>query len=221
MSSPTQNSKQRYFNREISWLAFNWRVMEEAQNTNYPLLERLRFLSISANNLDEFYMVRVAGLRTQAIAGMPALSLDGYTPMRQLQKIRVRAKQLIAEQQKQWKQLQSELFDAGIKVKSVKKLTKGEAKTLRTFYLGEILPLLTPLAIDPAHPFPFIPNLGFGLALALKHKARGDKRKAIVTLPTHVPRFIGLSRNSNGEVCSYVVLEDVLKEYAHELFPSF
>jgi len=182
-NEPTTDT--RYFNREISWLAFNTRVLEEAKNANYPLLERLRFLSISANNLDEFYMVRVAGLRTQVIAGLGARSLDGLTPDEQLRKIRKRTKKLSLEQQAQWKSLRKDLASENIKVKQVDDLSDKELKTLKKIYDAEIMPLLTPLAIDPAHPFPFIPNLGFGLVLSLGRKKKRDSRKALLIAPAH------------------------------------
>ncbi|PHR92569.1 MAG: RNA degradosome polyphosphate kinase [Robiginitomaculum sp.] len=230
-----------YFNRELSWLSFNERVMEEAQNQKYPLLERLRFLAISADNLDEFYMVRVAGLRTQVIAGMASISLDGQTPSRQLDKIRKRAKYLIAAQQTQWKQLHKELYAEGIKVKSALKLSDKDKATLHAIYVSDILPLLTPLAIDPAHPFPFIPNFGFGLVLSLTQKqtAEGqtqirptnrkpkrrvvvdDNRKALLIVPAHVPRFIRIKKSSSGKRQTFVPLETVLKLFAPELFPGF
>ena len=210
---------QKYFNRELSWLSFNGRVMEEAQNPANPLLERLRFLSISADNLDEFYMVRVAGLRTQVIAGMPALSQDGYTAGQQLDQIRAKATLLIAKQQEQWKQLRTELGGEGIKVKTAGDLSKAERDTLRDVYEASILPILTPLAIDPAHPFPFIPNLGFGLVMSMTRKREEEARKALLIIPEQVPRFIRIGRDEGGG--TYVLLEDVLKLFAPELFPGF
>ncbi|NNC38501.1 MAG: RNA degradosome polyphosphate kinase [Hyphomonadaceae bacterium] len=222
MSKPNNLSlENRYFNREISWLAFNTRVMEEATNTGYPLLERLRFLSISANNLDEFYMVRVAGLRTQVIAGVGAPSLDGQSPDEQLRKIRKQTKKLINEQQDQWKILRKELFDEGIKVKQTDELTQKELKSLKNIYDAEIMPLLTPLAIDPAHPFPFIPNLGFGLVLSLGRKKKRESRKALLIAPAHVPRFIHIDHSRKQQTNSYVLLEDALEYFAKDLFPGF
>ena len=211
----------RYFNREISWLAFNTRVVEEAKNINYPLLERLRFLSISANNLDEFYMVRVAGLRSQVIAGIGAPSLDGQTADEQLRKMRKRTKKLILEQQAQWKELHKELYDEGIKVKQVADLSDKELKSLKKSYDSEIMPLLTPLAIDPAHPFPFIPNLGFGLVLSLGRKKKRENRKALLIAPAHVPRFIQIEQSRKTQTNSYVLLEDALEYFAKDVFPGF
>jgi len=211
----------RYFNRETSWLAFNTRVLEEAQNEDYPLLERLRFLSISANNLDEFYMVRVAGLRTQVIAGIGTPSMDGQTPDEQLRKIRKRTKKLISAQQMQWKKLQVELYEQGIQVKPVADLNEKDLKSLRKFYDSEIMPLLTPLAIDPAHPFPFIPNLGFGLVLSMGRKKKRESRKALLIAPAHVPRFIRIEQSQKKQQNIYVLVEDALEFFAGELFPGF
>ena len=212
------NSPKKYFNRELSWLSFNIRVMEEAENPDYPLLERLRFLSISAKNLDEFYMVRVAGLRTQAIAGMPALSIDGETAAGQLVKIRKKTKKLIKAQQVLWKSLQVELAQNGLIVKSTADLSEKEEAVLKDIYEADILPLLTPLAIDPAHPFPFIHNLGFGLVLSLKRNAEREARKALVIVPSHVPRFIEIKAGKKQHI--YVRLEDALQYFAHDLFPG-
>lgn len=225
-----------FINRELSWLSFNKRVLEEAQNPSYPLLERLRFLAISANNLDEFYMVRVAGLRSQVIAGMPSLSLDGQTPAKQLIKIRMQAKQLIDAQQEQWKYLRGQLSNEGIKVKSANRLSAKDKKKLEAIYVSEILPLLTPMAIDPAHPFPFIPNFGFGLVLSLSgcdipqfpyrdgsQNARNreeEDRKALIIVPAHVPRFICLEQDTADTQQTFVSLEDTLKLFTPDLFPG-
>ena len=221
MSSRQTPEQDRYFNRELSWLSFNTRVMEEVQNKAYPLLERLRFLAISANNLDEFYMVRVAGLRTQAIAGMPLVSLDGQSANEQLLKIRTRAAKLISRQQTAWKKIRKDLYKAGIKVKPTEKLSEQHVKDLRDIYEAEILPLLTPMAIDPAHPFPFIPNFGFGLILSLTTKQQQEERKALLIVPAHVPRFIPVGKKGKRASQTYVLLEDMLKLFAPDLFPSF
>ncbi|MBL4870572.1 MAG: RNA degradosome polyphosphate kinase [Robiginitomaculum sp.] len=237
MSTKKKLQDNLFINRELSWLSFNKRVLEEAQNTANALLERLRFLAISANNLDEFYMVRVAGLRTQVTAGMPALSLDGQTASEQLEKIRKRAKRLIDAQQVQWKKLRKKLHTQGIEVKLASKLGGADLSKLREIYEAEILPLLTPMAIDPAHPFPFIPNFGFGLIMSLsndanlaKSKAKknadlqishSENRKALLIVPAHVPRFINLPNGNSRKRQIFVPLEDVLKLFAPDLFPGF
>lgn len=210
-----------YFNRELSWLAFNMRVLEEAQNEAVPLLERVRFLAISASNLDEFYMVRVAGLRTQALAGIQAPSLDGATPTQQLSKIRKKAGKLITRQQSVWKDLRKALAAGNIKIKKPNALSEKESAALNDIFDREILPLLTPLTIDPAHPFPFIPGLGFGIVLALKHIRTGGRRKALIIVPSHAPRLIALKGGKKGKGQSYVLLEEALKLFAPRLFPSF
>ena len=214
------DSERRFFNRELSWLMFNTRVLEEASNPDYPLLERLRFLSISASNLDEFYMVRVAGLRGQVKAGITTPSQDGYTPQRQLDKIRKRATKLMAAQQDCWKDLRARLYKNGVKVKSISDLSEGEMETLTRIYKNDVMPILTPMALDPAHPFPFVPNLGFGLALNLKPKSSAAPLRALITVPANVPRFLRLAKSSGGKTHTYVSLEDALAHFAAEFFPD-
>ena len=211
----------RYFNREISWLFFNARVIEEVRNISYPLLERVRFLSISGKNLDEFYMVRIAGLRTQAIAGHSTTSLDGQNAWQQLKRIHKHTTKLIQRQQKNWKQLREKLADEGIVVKTGNNLTQKERLVLSQIYQNEILPLLTPLTIDPAHPFPFIPNLGFGLALTLSGSEPRENRNALIIVPAHVPRFIKIGDKKSGRQKAYILLEDALEMFAPDLFPEF
>ena len=213
-----ENSQKRYFNRELSWLFFNTRVLDEAKNPNVPLMERLRFLSISASNLDEFYMVRVAGLRTQILAGLTAESLDGYTPRRQVEKITKRAGKIIKAQGQCWHDLKSALQSKGVTVKTVASLSELERKKLDEVYQGSIYPLLSPLAVDPAHPFPFIPNLGFGMAITLRRKGATEAINALIPVPVHVPRFIALYERKKS--ASYVMIEDVLDHYAQSLFPD-
>ncbi len=215
-----KDSEKRFFNRELSWLMFNTRVLEEASNPANPLLERLRFLSISASNLDEFYMVRVAGLRGQVKAGMTTPSQDGYTPQRQLGKIRKRATKLIKGQIACWEDLQARLYKNGVKVKKLSGLSESELETVTRIYRSEIMPILTPMALDPAHPFPFVPNLGFGIVLDLRHKKNKSSRRALITVPTNVPRFIRIARSSGGKTHSYVALEDMLRHFAADFFPD-
>ncbi|HBX94231.1 MAG TPA: RNA degradosome polyphosphate kinase, partial [Hyphomonas sp.] len=174
------NSPERFLNRELSWLEFNQRVLEEASNTDHPLLERLRFLSISASNLDEFEMVRYAGLREQVRAGVVKASQDGLTPAEQVERIEEASLNLIAEQQVRWRSLKQELNAEGVHVLGVKELNKKDRVELDKYFRSNIFPVLTPLAVDPAHPFPFIPNLGFSIAINLVAKGNGDAHVGII-----------------------------------------
>lgn len=217
MSSANQ---QRYFNRELSWLQFNTRVMEEARNKSVPLLERLRFLSISASNLDEFYMVRVAGLRTQMLAGMNTPSFDGLTPERQLDKIAKQVDKLIDAQERCWKTLRNELSAKKISVKAISDLDEEARTELRERFETQILPLLSPLSVDPAHPFPFLSNLSLGLVASLTHREASDEQAfGLIPVPSHLPRFLQLSVGTKKR--DYVRIEDVLAHFLPGLFPDF
>jgi polyphosphate kinase len=215
----TEKSSLRYFNRELSWLQFNTRVLEEAQNPNVPLMERLRFLSISASNLDEFYMVRVAGLRTQDLAGLAKLSTDGMTPRRQLVKISKQVDKITKSQDKCWSELRSQMKKQNIRVRNFSRLSETELETVRQLYELNVLPLLSPISVGPAQPFPFIANLGFGLVLSMKRGGNeDDNHYGLIPVPAHVPRFIPLSISSKGKNRQYVCLEDVLRHFAEDLF---
>ncbi|MBV9777338.1 MAG: RNA degradosome polyphosphate kinase, partial [Acetobacteraceae bacterium] len=183
------DSPERFINRELSWLDFNHRVIEEAENARHPLLERVRFISISASNLDEFYSVRVAGLMGQAKAGLTATSPDGRTPAQQLAEIKVRAEALIAEQQRVWRDLRALLDVAGVEVHEPRALGPDDLAWLEAWFMDRVFPVLTPLAIDPAHPFPFIPNMGLVMALRLAREPGGAGMRALIPLPAQVERF--------------------------------
>jgi len=213
-------SPNRFINRELSWLAFNERVLDEAGNEAHPLFERLRFLSISANNLDEFYMVRVAGLRGQVRAGISITSNDGLTPAQQLAAISRRSGDLMRNQQARWRQLRSALREKGIAVVDTGELTGTERTWLDGYFLDQIFPVLTPMAVDPAHPFPFLPNQGFALALELRHAKDGKMLRALLPLPTQLPRFIRLPGTDPRNV-RFLPLEDLAGLYLDRLFPAF
>ncbi|WP_226626999.1 RNA degradosome polyphosphate kinase [Alloyangia pacifica] len=209
----------RYFNRELSWLGFNWRVLEEAENTKVPLLERLRFLSISATNLDEFYTVRVAGLRELAHAGNTTPAADGLTPAEQLVLIDEDARQLMAHQQRVLGALQLELEAAGISLVERDDLQPEDLEHLQTQFLEQVFPVLSPLAIDPAHPFPFIANMGYCLALELERKRDRRTRQALLPIPHQVDRFIALPAGEDAK--RFIFLEDVLLLHIESLFPGY
>ncbi len=210
-------SPQRFFNRELSWLEFNMRVLEEARNPAHPLLERLRFLSISGNNLDEFFMVRVAGLVGQLREQVAEISQDGLTPAEQLDLIRTRAQELMAEQDRRWLQLKDELKVNGISIVDAANLNKLERDWLDLRFLEQILPIVTPIAIDPAHPFPFILNRGFVMAVDLKRRADGNRMRALLPIPSLLQRFIRMP----GEQTRFIMLEHMLELFLPRLFPGY
>lgn len=215
-------SAARFMNRELSWLEFNKRVLEECGNLNHPLLERLRFLSISSNNLDEFYMVRVAGLRGQVTAGVETLSQDGLTAAQQLERVNAAANELMAEQQRQWDLLRQEMRENGIAVLDPEEVTAEEYDWLETRFLEQVFPVLTPLAIDPAHPFPFIANLGFTLALQLRSRRLGTSMEALLPIPAQIERFVRLPDQTGGASgIRFLSLENWIGLFLDRLFPGY
>jgi polyphosphate kinase len=213
-----------FINRELSWLAFNKRVVEEAENPNHPLFERLRFLSISSSNLDEFYMVRVAGLQGQVREGVRVLSLDGKTPTEQLGLVNEKAATLIDEQQKIWLRLKSELQAAGVILLQPDELKSSEKNKMAQKFDSELFPILTPMAIDPAHPFPFIPNQGFSVVLKLLRDKDQKILYALVPLPSGVQRFWEVPRLTNAKTSApkrYLTIENLITLFLDKLFPGF
>ncbi|WP_288960035.1 polyphosphate kinase 1, partial [uncultured Sulfitobacter sp.] len=209
----------RFYNRELSWLGFNWRVLEEAKNPRVPLLERLRFLSISAGNLDEFYTVRVAGLRELAQAGNTTPASDGLTPAQQLVLINEDARKLMTEQQRVLVDLMSEMDDQNIMLERAADLDAADLAYLDDVFLHRVFAVLTPLAIDPAHPFPFIPNTGYALALQLERTSDKRPLQALLPIPAQIDRFVALPA-AEGSL-RFLPLEDLLVLKVPGLFPGY
>ena len=217
-----RNSPARFVNREVSWLQFNMRVLEEAGNEAHPLLERLRFLSISANNLDEFFMVRVAGLKNQQRAGLTKQSVDGLTPAEQLDEIATLTQHLNLEQQDYWQTLREQLYSRNVVIHEADDLSPEQLKYLQKLFREEIVPVLTPIAVDPAHPFPFIPNLGFTLAFELSRPGSSAILTALVRVPSNLDRFVSLpsSLATEGRI-EVVTIDTLINLFFNKMFPGY
>jgi polyphosphate kinase len=219
LTGAVDGNPDRFVNREFSWLQFNRRVLEQSQNPNHPLLERVRFLSISAGNLDEFFMVRVAGLAGQVREGITVRSADGRTPEQQLDQLLHEVERLQEDQQKSLSSLMELLKAEGIESISATDLTKDERKWLEDHFMEQIFPVLTPLSIDPAHPFPFIPNLGFSIALQLRHRKSGEEMTALLRLPVALRRYIRLPERKRS--VRFIPIEETVNLFIGKLFPGY
>ncbi|HYD15142.1 MAG TPA: RNA degradosome polyphosphate kinase [Hyphomicrobium sp.] len=224
-SSPAQapEGASRFYNRELSWLQFNRRVLEEAQNKHHPVLERLRFLSISASNLDEFYMVRAAGIYGQIAAGVTTLTQDGLTPKQQLAEVNRFAATLVADKQACWNTIKKDMAEADLHIVEPSALTKTEVDWLERLFMTHVFPILTPIAVDPAHPFPFIPNLGLTMVVWMQRKSDGKSMNGLIPIPSQLERFIRLRADEptrRGEL-RFIQLEELIGMFNSELFPGF
>lgn len=208
---------ERFINRETSWLAFNTRVLEEAQNPNVPLAQRLNFLAISASNLDEFFMVRVAGLKDYVNQGVTKQGPDGLSPAEELELVHDRTATMVQQQHECWMDIRAGLKKSGIQVVSHKELTKADRDYLQEHFVQDIFPVLTPIAIDPAHPFPFLPNLGIALALQMRTITTGKSHMAVVPLPSRLPRFVSIP----GKKQRFILLEELIELFLSTLMPGF
>ncbi len=210
------NPADRFINRELSWLEFNWRVLEEAQNRSNPLLERLKFLAITASNLDEFYMVRVAGLKDQIRNEVITISQDGLTPALQLEQIIVKAEKLMLEHQKTWVAINEELRKAGIAIEKKENLTNNDINWLKNHFLSNIFPALSPIAVDPAHPFPFLPNLSLAVILQIKlHIKQTDFNYVVIPIPHKIARFVQIGKDER-----FILVEDIIALFGDVIFPD-
>ena len=219
LKSIAKRGPERFINRELSWLAFNRRVLDESHNPAHPPLERLRFLSISGSNLDEFFMVRVAGLKGQQLRLVEDRSTDGMTPSQQLEAIAREADELGTEQQARWIELREALVEQGLQVVSGDEMTETEREWLGQKFESEILPVLTPQAIDPAHPFPFVPNGVIGLVFDLQPEDGGEHVVELLLIPPSLPRYLELPRE--GSVVRVIRIESVIRAYFDQIFPGF
>lgn len=213
----------RFYNRELSWLQFNRRVLEEAQNKSHPVLERLRFLSISASNLDEFYMVRAAGIYGQIAAGVTMPSQDGLTPKDQLVEINRFAARLVADKQTTWNEIKKDMAEAGVLLVEPQELSDAERVWLERTFMSHVFPILTPIAVDPAHPFPFIPNLGLTMAVWMQRRTDTKSMSGLIPIPGQLERFIRISAEASGKEgeLRFIQLEVLIGMFISELFPGF
>jgi len=216
-ATPPSFGPERFFNRELSWLAFNRRVMEEARNPAHPLLERLRFLSISGSNLDEFFMVRVAGLKGQQLQGIDDPSADGRSPGQQLAEIEAEVNRLVDQQQSEWQLLHRQLGEQGIVVHGTGSDKEALRTVLRQYFIDQIFPILTPQVLDPAHPFPFIPNRGLGVIFDLQRKSDRETVRELVMIPAALPRFVPVP----GQGSAFVPIEYLIEIFGDLIFPGF
>ena len=209
----------KYINREISWLKFNLRVLAEASNLKNPTLERLKFLSIAANNLDEFFMVRVAGIYNQIKDKVSFLSHDGLTSEKQLERIIIKTKKLLSTSNETWSNLKVDLSKEGILFASYRDLNKSEKVRLNKIFRENIYPILTPMIIDPSHPFPFIPNKGHFLVMLLNKRNKNKKFFATILIPNNTERFINIS--NRADIKKYLSIEHIISNYVNYLFPGY
>ena len=219
---PVKNSiKPRFFNRELSWLAFNERVLDQAFSEKYPLLERTRFLSFVSSNLDQFYEIRVAGLMQKVDAGITRPSLDGSQPKELLEEVRNRAHAMSQREYSCWRDvLKPALAKEKIAFKEIEELNKSEFTWLRAYFRREVFPVLTPLAVDPTHPFPLILNKSLNLFVSLRNlrKKQAPPLKAVVQVPRILPRLVRIEADDNKD--TFVFLSDVVRHFVSDLFPG-